>query len=119
MRRRRRAETVIAEGQQRLRKEWTWMMLRAAARAADRLGSHDEAIRRWDALREQFPAKPAGFLEGAEALARAGRSEGAAALIRQARDFFPGNKTIAAAAARLVPRETPEAAQPPTSPRAR
>jgi len=107
------AEAVIAEGRRRLRTEWTWMMLRASARVADRLGNHDEAIRRWEALRDQYPDQPAGFLEGAEALARAGRGEDAAALILQARDFFPGNTTIAAAAARLVPPEAPEPLPPP------
>jgi predicted Zn-dependent protease len=103
------AEAVIAEGLRRLPEALN--MWRAAARVADRLGNHDEAIRRWEALRDQFPGEPSGFLGGAEALARAGRGEDAAALIRQAHDFFPGNKAIAEAAARLVP---PEPAPPDT-----
>jgi predicted Zn-dependent protease len=101
------AEAVIAEGLRRLPE--VWEMWRAAARVADRLGNHDVAIRRWEALRDQFPGEPSGFVGGAEALALAGRGEDAAALIRQARDFFPGNKTIAETAARLVP---PEPAPP-------
>jgi Flp pilus assembly protein TadD len=103
------AERVIAEGLRRVPKTGIWMMLRAAARVADRLGNHDEAIRRWEVLRDQFPGEPSGFLGGAEALAQAGRGEDAAALIRLARDFFPGNKPIAEAAARLAPPETPAA----------
>jgi predicted Zn-dependent protease len=110
------AEAVIAEGLRRVSEGWSWAMLRAAARVADRLGNHDEAIRRWETLRDQFPGKPDGFLGGANALVRVGRGEDAAALIRQACDFFPGNKTIAEAAARLLPPETPEPSQPPASP---
>jgi predicted Zn-dependent protease len=110
------AEAVIAEGLQRLPKAKAWMMLRAAARVADRLGNHDEAIRRWEVLRDQFPGEPSGFLGGAEALARAGRGKDSAALIRQARDFFPGNKPIAEAAARLLAPEKPDPLQPPASP---
>jgi predicted Zn-dependent protease len=95
------AEVLIAEGMRRRSEDG--MMWRAAARIADRLGDHDEAIRRWEALRSRFPADQAGFLQGAEALARANRGKEAAALIRQARDFFPGNKEIAEAATRLIP----------------
>lgn len=100
------AEAVIAEGMQRLPEVWT--MWDAAARVADRLGDHDEALHRWEAMRTRFPGNPAGFLGGAEALTRAGRGEEAAALIRKARDFFPGDKSVAAAAARLAPPETPK-----------
>jgi hypothetical protein len=63
-------------------------------------------------LRERFPGEPAGFLNGAEALERPSRGEDAAALIRQACDFFPGNKAIADAAARLAPPEAPEPTPP-------
>ena len=112
------AEAVIAEGLLRVPKTRTVAMLRAAAQVAGRLGNHSEAICRWEALRSQFPSEPSGFLEGAEALARVGRGEEAATLIRQARDFFPGNKAIAAAAERLVPPETPEPSSPPSAPRA-
>lgn len=102
------AEAVIAEGLRRLPENW--MMWHAAARIAGRLDNPDEAVRRWEAMRERFPMAPAGFLGGAEALAQVGRGEEAAALILQARDFFPGNKEIAAAAARLAPEpETPDA----------
>ncbi|MDR3472197.1 MAG: tetratricopeptide repeat protein [Devosia sp.] len=101
------AEVVIAEGLRRLPENW--LMWHVAARIAGRLGKHDEAVRRWEAMRERFPTEPAGFLGGAEALAQVGRGEEAAALILQARDFFPGNKDIAGAAARLAP----EPSEPP------
>jgi predicted Zn-dependent protease len=78
-------------------------MRQAAARLAERLGNRDEAIRHWQALHSQFPGEAAGFLRLAEALAQAGRAEEAAALIREGRDFFPGNADITAAAARLAP----------------
>jgi Flp pilus assembly protein TadD len=106
------AEVVIAEGLRRVPKARTWEMLPAAARVAERLGNHDEAIHRWEVVRDRHPSNPAGFLGGADALARVGRGGEAAALIRQASDFFPGNKTIAEAAARLAPPETPEPAPP-------
>jgi len=114
--RRQEAEAVIADGLRQLPD--VWEMLRAAAQIAGRLGNHDEAIRHWEALRDRFPGNPAGFLGGAEALAQAGRGTDAAALIRQAGDFFPGNKAIVEAAARLVSPETPERAPPEASPRA-
>jgi predicted Zn-dependent protease len=104
------AEAVIAESMRRLPE--AWMVWHAAAWVAGRLGNRDEAVRRWEALRARFPAEPSGFLEGAEALAQAGRGEEAAALIRQARDFFPGNRPIADAAARLAPPGPPEPAPP-------
>ena len=106
------AAAVIAEGMGRLSENWT--MLRAAAWIAERMGDDDEAIRRWEAMRARVPGEPSGFLCGAEALVRAGRGEEAVALIRQARDFFPGNKTVAEAAARLAPPEAPEPAEPPS-----
>jgi predicted Zn-dependent protease len=100
------ADALIAEG---LRQQpEAWMMWRAAALIGTRLGKLDEAICRWEAMRTQFPAEPVGFLHGAEALAQAGRSEEAVELIRQARDFFPGNKEITSAAARLIPSESEE-----------
>jgi predicted Zn-dependent protease len=95
------AESVIAEGLRAVPENW--MMWSTAARIADSLENHNEAIRRWEAMRARFPAEPAGFLGGAEALARAGRGEEAAALIRDGRDFFPGDKPISEAAARLAP----------------
>ena len=104
------AEAVIAEGLRRLPENW--QMWHAAARIAERLGKRDEAIRRWEAMRERFPMQPLGFLDGAEALARSGRGEDAATLILQAHDFFPGNKDIAAAAVRLAPPAAPEPTLP-------
>lgn len=94
------AEALIAEGMQRTQH---WHIWHAAAAMAERLGNQQEAVHRWEAMRVRFPSEPSGFLRGAEALARADRGDEAAALIRQARDFFPGNKDIAAAAARLAP----------------
>jgi Flp pilus assembly protein TadD len=58
-------------------------------------------------MRTRFPGEPAGYLGGVEALVQAGRDAEAAALMRQARDFFPGDKTVADAAARLAPPEGP------------
>ena len=103
------AEALIAEGLQRQSEDW--MMWQAAARTADRLGKHNESVLRWEAMRARFPAESAGFLHGAEALARADRGEEAAALIRQARDFFPGNKEIAETATRLIPPDSEEPAR--------
>ena len=97
------AEAVIAEGVRRLPDDWT--MWRAAALIAGRLDTPEEAVRRWEALRLRFPGQAEGALRLAEALATAGRGEAAAILIRQARDYFPGNKQIAEAAARLAPPE--------------
>ena len=97
------AEAVIAEGVRRLPDDW--MMWQAAARIAERLGNPEEAIRRWEALRLRFPGEAEGALQLAEALAKAGRGEAAATVIRQARDYFPGHKRIAEAAARLAPPE--------------
>jgi predicted Zn-dependent protease len=102
------AEAVIAEGMRRLPEPWA--MWQASGLVAEHLGDYDEAVRRWEAMRVHFPGQPAGFLGGAEALARAGRGEEAAALIRQACDFFPGNKQVAEAAARLAP----PGAEPPS-----
>jgi predicted Zn-dependent protease len=101
-------EAVIAEGMRRLPD--AWMIWHGSARIAGRLGEHEEAVRRWEEMRTRFPVEPWGYLGGAEALAQAGRGEEAAVLIRQARDFFPGNKAIAEAAARLAPPE----AEPPS-----
>ena len=104
------AEAMMTEGTRRLPEDW--MMWQAAAWVADRLGNHDEAVRRWEAMRTRFPGEPSGFLEGAEALKRAGRGEEAVVLIRQAHDFFPGDKAIVEAVARLAPPEPPETAAP-------
>jgi tetratricopeptide (TPR) repeat protein len=87
-------------------------MWQAAAWVASRLGKQDEALRYWEMLRAEFPREPAGYLHGAEALAGAGRGEEAAELIRRGHDFFPGNKDIAAAAARLAPVEAEQPAHP-------
>ena len=106
------AEAVIAEGLQHLPE--TWQMWQAAARIAEHLGDREEAIRRWQAMRAQFPSEPAGHLRLAEALAQAGRGAAAAEVIRQARDFFPGDKAIVEAAARLAPPEAPVPAPPAT-----
>jgi predicted Zn-dependent protease len=92
------AEAVLAEGMRRLPDEWT--IWRAAAQLAGRAGDHAEAARRWAALRARFPLTAAGYLGGAEALERSGDSAAAATLIRQACDFFPGDKDVAKAAAR-------------------
>jgi tetratricopeptide (TPR) repeat protein len=104
--RREEAEALLADGMQK--QPQTWAMWSAAARIADRAGDLDEAIRRWEDLRARFPSVSAGYLGGAEALERAGRVEAAAALIRQARDFFPGDKDIVKAAARLAPATEPK-----------
>ena len=101
------AAAVIAEGMGRLPEAWA--IWQASGRAAERQGDYDEAVRRWEAMRVRFPGQPGGFLGGAETLALAGRREEAVALIRQARDFFPANKEIAEALARLAP---PEAESP-------
>ncbi len=103
------AEAVIAEGMQRT---GNWLMWYTAAELAERADDREEAVRRWDAMRVRFPSVASGFLRGAEALARAGHGEAAAALIRQARDFFPGNKEIAAAADLAAP----AAESPPPGP---
>jgi len=100
------AEALLADGMRQ--QPQAWMMWYAAARIADRAGDLDEAIRRWEDMRTRFPSESAGYHRGAVALERAGRVEEAAALIRQARDFFPGDKDIAAAAARLAPAAEPE-----------
>jgi riboflavin synthase len=54
-------------------------------------------------MRTRFPLELVGYLENALALVQAGRVKEAAALIRQARDFFPGVKDLAWEAERLVP----------------
>ena len=106
------AEAVIAEGMQRT---GNWLMWYTAAELAERADDREEAVRRWDAMRVRFPSVASGFLRGAEALARAGHGEAAAALIRQARDFFPGNKEIAAAADLAAPAaESPPPVLEPT-----
>jgi predicted Zn-dependent protease len=94
------AEALVAEGMQRTGNPLMWY---TAAELAERADDREEAVRRWEAMRIRFPSVASGFLRGAEALARAGRGEAAAALISQARDFFPGNQEVATAAARLVP----------------
>lgn len=104
------AEALIAEGLRRLPE--AWMMWHTAAWIAERRGDLDEAVGRWEAMRAQFPTEPSGFLEGAETLARAGRGDEAVVLIREAHDFFPGNKAIAEALARLAPPEAPEPPSP-------
>lgn len=103
------AEAVIDEGMQLLPE--TRAMMEAAARVAERSGNREEGIRRWQALHRQFPDQPFSFVQLAEALARAGRGEEAAVLIRQAAEYFPGQKEVAESAARLAPPE--EAAPPP------
>lgn len=110
------AEALIAEGMHQVPNAWP--MWQAAARIAERQGNREEAIRRWEALCAQFPGQPVGYLRLAEALTQAGRREAAADLLRQARDFFPGNKEVAKAAARLLPPEGPEPLPPPAWPRA-
>lgn len=90
------ADAMLAQGMQRLPQ--AWHLWQAAARLAERSGDRAEALRRWETLRAQFPAEPAGFLHLAEALTLAGRGDEAAALLRQARDFFPASKEVAAAA---------------------
>lgn len=102
------AEAVIAEGMRLLPRSRA--MMETAARVAERSGNREEGIARWEALQRQFPDQPFGFLQLAEALARAGRGEEAAVLIRQALDYFPGHQEIVAAAARLAP---PAAPTPP------
>lgn len=78
------------------------------ARLAERTGDTEEALRRWEDVRRRFPDEPAGFRESVEALRKAGRAGEAAALLRQARDIFPADKSIRALAERLVPAaETP------------
>jgi tetratricopeptide (TPR) repeat protein len=104
--RREEAEALVADGMRR--HPQTWMMWHAAARIADRAGDLDEAIRRWEDMRTRFPTVSAGYHRGAVALERAGRVEEAAALIRQGRDFFPTDKDIAKAAARLAPATEPK-----------
>jgi tetratricopeptide (TPR) repeat protein len=99
--RREEAEVLLAEGMQRLPKESIlWV---TAARIAETAGDLDEAIRRWEEMRARFPVDPEGYFRGAEALRRAGQNDAAAALIRQGRDFCPGDKTIAGMAAALSP----------------
>ena len=88
-----------------------------AAHISDIVGKLDEAIGRWEVMRERFPGEPGGYAFGAEALARAGRAEEAEELIRQARDFFHGDKHVAEVAARLLPPEVKEPA--PAEPQAR
>jgi predicted Zn-dependent protease len=107
------ADERLAEGMQRLPE--AWIIWEFSARLVERAGDLDEAIHRWEQLRTQFPSHSTGFLGGAEALARAGRDEEAAALIRQARDYFPADKRIAEAVTRLAPmvEPTPPAADAP------
>ena len=94
------AEALLAEAMQRIPKD-QWIS-QAAARIAEGANDLGKAIRLWEEMRALFPGEPTGFLGGAEALARAGETEAAAALIRQGRDFFPGNAAIKEAAARLA-----------------
>ena len=101
------ADALIAEGMRRTKH---WPLWHAAAKLAENVGDLEEAIRRWEAMRADHPAVSVGFLRGAEALAQAGRGEAATALVLQARDFFPGDKAVADAAARLAPAEA--SAQP-------
>jgi Flp pilus assembly protein TadD len=101
------AEALLAEAMRRSPEEWR--IWQAAAWIAEGADEQAGAIRRWEQMRAAFPAEPAGFLGGAEALARAGEAAAAAALIRQARDFFPGDAAIKEAAARLVPEAPQEA----------
>ena len=95
------AEALVAEGLRRLPDEWR--LWQAAARVAERLDRQDEAIARWEAVRARFPGEPSGYVGGSQALERAGRTEEAASMIREASDFLPGNAEIAAVAARMVP----------------
>ncbi len=107
------AEQLIAEGLVQLADVAD--MWHQAAHIADIVGKLDEAIGRWEAMRERFPGEPGGYSFGAEGLARAGRAAEAEELIRQARDFFPGDKHVAEVAARLIPPEVqePAPAEPP------
>jgi predicted Zn-dependent protease len=112
IRRREEAEAILAEGMRRLPEHWT--IWQKAAWLAEAAGDLQGAVRHWDDMRARFPREPAGFLGGAEALAKAGETEAAAALIQQGRDYFPGNKAIKEAVARLAP-EAPQDAVPSAS----
>lgn len=55
-----------------------------AARAAQRQGATQAALRRWQAVRDRFPASSAGVAGAAAALREAGRTQEAAALLAEA-----------------------------------
>jgi predicted Zn-dependent protease len=95
------AEAVVAAGLKLV--PHIWWSWHTAALVAEKRGDLDEAIGRWEAMRNAFPGEAPGFIRGAQALARAGRAEEAAALIREARDYFPGNKHVVEAAQKLAP----------------
>ena len=92
------ADRVLQVGISHCPKAWQ-LWSRAAAQAEQR-GDLDDAIRRWEELRDRFPEQAAGFVGGSEALSRAGRAAEACDLLQQAVDFFPGNKDVRQAVTR-------------------
>ncbi|MGC4106958.1 MAG: hypothetical protein QM753_11510 [Thermomicrobiales bacterium] len=89
------AVAVLTEGLRRFpESRGIWQ---SAAMHAERQTDPEAAVQAWAAFREHFPSATIGFVLGAKALARAGRTEEADQLLAVAVTFFPGNKDVAAA----------------------
>ena len=73
-----------------------------AARAAQRHGAPEEALRRWQAVRERFPDLPQGYSAAAAALRDAGDFDLADALLRDAAERFPAEPLVVAEQAWLA-----------------
>jgi tetratricopeptide (TPR) repeat protein len=66
-----------------------------AARVAQRQGATDEALRRWQTVRDRFPRSAAGVAGAAAALRQAGRPAEAEALLAAAVPQFPHDPGLA------------------------
>jgi tetratricopeptide (TPR) repeat protein len=62
-----------------------------AARAAQRQGATEDALRRWQAVRDRFPGSAVGLTGAAATLREAGRPAEAEALLAEAASSFPGD----------------------------
>lgn len=96
------AEATFAEASQRFPAD-RWAGYHHAHIATLRQ-DRDEAVRRWDGVRERFPDFVHGYLAGAQALLRQGRTEEADALIAQAATRFPANPWAAHSYASMATR---------------
>jgi len=86
------AEIVHAEGMVRF-PDYFWLA-HSHALVAQYQQHWDEALRRWEHVRDRFPHEAGGYFGVAEALRKLGRHEEALGILRMGATLFPGNTEI-------------------------
>jgi len=80
------AELLAASGRERFPGNLVFAVQHA--QAARLRGATEEALKRWETVRHQFPASQSGFVHGAVTYAEAGRIQDAEELVEKAMDLF-------------------------------